>query len=78
MICPSMQVLEIVAKYPETEPVLRSYDSITHCCVLCEHLFDTLEDLAQLCSVNVEDIVTHLNSIIDKPKLKNMERMAEL
>jgi len=31
-------------------------------------LFDTLEDLAQLCSVNVEDIVIHLNSIIDEPK----------
>lgn len=76
MIHTGMQLLEIVEKYPETEAVLHSYDTLANSCILCEHLFDTLGDLAQLCQVNAEDMLRNLNSKINTAEPENMERMA--
>lgn len=57
-------LLEIVERYPETEDVFRTYDSVLGKCVLCHHLFDTIDILEKEYLINLDDLVEKLECII--------------
>lgn len=61
MLTKEMQILDIVAKYPETEGVFREYDEKANHCVMCHNLFDTLEDFALKYNIDLKSLITKLN-----------------
>ena len=42
-----MIILDIVGDYPPTDPVFREYDEVVGKCLLCHHLFDSIESVAK-------------------------------
>ena len=61
-----MQILNIVSEYPETEEIFRSYDELAGKCVLCNNLFDSLEDFALEYNINLQDLILKLNKGINE------------
>ncbi len=61
MIKKDMTPLDIVEKYPETEPVFREYDAILGECLLCNYLFDSIEEIAAKSEINIEEMIKRLN-----------------
>ncbi|KUG03718.1 hypothetical protein ASZ90_018861 [hydrocarbon metagenome] len=43
-----MKIIDIVYKYPQNEEIFKKYDEQAGCCVLCQHLLDTINELAVL------------------------------
>ena len=64
MITSQMIVLDIVEKHPETETVFREYDPITGICILCYHLFDSIETIEKAYDLNSDEFVERLNGAI--------------
>ncbi len=64
MITKDMEILDIVDAYPQTEGVFRSYDAITGECIMCKHLFEALEELTRIYSLNLDEILEKLNSLV--------------
>ncbi len=62
-IDPKMTLLQIVESAPLAEGVLRQYDNKTGCCLLCNHLFDSLEAVADSYSLNLNEVLTELNEL---------------
>ena len=62
MITKDMEILDIVDAYPETEQVFRSYDQAAGQCIMCKHLFDTVEELARLYKFDIEEVLERLNN----------------
>ena len=56
-----MTPLDIVEKYPETEYVFREYDAILGECLLCNYLFDSIEEIAAKSEINIEEMIKRLN-----------------
>lgn len=65
MITKEIQILNIVADYPETEDIFRSYDQVVGKCVLCQNLFDSLEVFANEYNIDLTDLIQKLNSKIN-------------
>lgn len=55
-------ILDIVEKYPQMEEVFKPYDEIIGKCIMCHHLFDTLEEFSELYKLDIEAILIELNS----------------
>lgn len=56
------KILEIVEECPQLEEVFKPYDEIIGKCVMCNHLFDTLEEFSELYKLDIEAILIELNS----------------
>lgn len=61
-----MILLDIVEKYPETEDVFHMYDEVAGVCILCSHLFDSLEVVANKYNIDLEKVIQQLNKVINK------------
>ncbi len=59
-----MKIIDIVYKYPQTEEIFRRYDEKAGCCVLCQHLFDTINELAVLYRLDLEEIINNLATAV--------------
>lgn len=66
MITKEMSILDIVDAYSKTEEIFRSYDEIVGKCVMCNHLFDSLEDFAEEYDIDLHDLILKLNKTVDK------------
>ena len=60
-----MQILNIVSEHPETEEVFRKYDELAGKCVLCNNLFDSLEEFALEYKIDLHDLILKLNQAIN-------------
>ncbi|NMC28093.1 MAG: hypothetical protein GYA42_08095 [Syntrophomonadaceae bacterium] len=59
-ITPEMTLLDIVERIPETQDVFRQYEECTGTCLLCQHLFDSLESVASQYAIDLENIMREL------------------
>ncbi len=50
-----MTILDIVEKYPATLEVFNAYEAKTGYCILCNHLFSTLEQASRNCGLDLEE-----------------------
>ena len=63
MISKDMIPLDVVYKYRETEDVFRSYDPPGKC-ILCDHLFDSIESIADKYELDADEMLRKLNNAI--------------
>ena len=64
MLNKDMTILDIVAEYPNTEDVFRTYDDIAGKCTMCHNLFDTLEEFADMYKINYSDLIDRLEKVL--------------
>lgn len=62
-ITPNMSLLQIVELSPQSEEVFHQYDCEAGCCLLCNSLFDSLEEVARTYSLDLNQILTRLNKL---------------
>ncbi len=63
-ITPETTVLEVIDNYRETEAVFKKYDEQAGVCICCQALFKTLEELAKEYQLNLNQIISDLESAI--------------
>ena len=59
-ISSSMTLLEIIEKLPDTEKIFRQYEQLTGSCLLCNHLFDSLESVASQYNLALDELLSRL------------------
>ena len=59
-----MTLLEIVEKYPESEDIIRKYDSQVDACLLCEYLFSTINEIEKERTVSLMELLNQLKVMI--------------
>jgi len=65
-ITPNMTVLEVVDRYRETEAVFKKYDEQVGVCFCCQALFETLKDVSEKYGLNLEQILSDIESAISQ------------
>lgn len=66
MIDKDMTPLEIVEKFPETECIFHEYDDLIGECLLCNYLFDSINDIAEKHKIDVNEMIKRLNQGLPK------------
>lgn len=64
MITNEMTILDIVEKYPKTEDLFKSYDELVGKCVLCNNLFDSLDNFAADNNIDLQDLINKIECLI--------------
>lgn len=64
MFTKDMNILDIVADYPETEKNFAQYDHIAGKCIMCHHLFDSLEGFADQYELDLVELISKLNDSV--------------
>ena len=64
MLTKDMKILDIVADYPTTEHIFRSFDEIAGKCTMCHNLFDTLEEFSLIYNIDLDDLMIRLEKEI--------------
>lgn len=74
-----MTVLDIVSRYRATESVFKRWDRRAGVCICCQALFDTLQQVADRCGLELDRLLAELNAAAADPQLTHCERynMAE-
>ena len=60
-ITPATTILDIVAEHPKTQDVFKSFDQKAGCCIMCQHLFESLEEMAKNCGLDMDELLDALN-----------------
>ena len=61
-IRPEMIVLDVVYKYRQTEAVFKQYDQQAGECICCQALFESLQDVAARYNLDLEELLTDLET----------------
>lgn len=64
MITKEMTILDIVEEYPKTEDLFKSYDQLVGKCVLCNNLFDSLDDFTTENNIDLQDLINKIENLI--------------
>lgn len=59
-------LLEWVEQYPETESLIREYDRLVGCCILCKCLFDPINEIESAYKVNLNNLYNRLKALTEK------------
>ncbi|MCF8012069.1 MAG: DUF1858 domain-containing protein [Clostridiales bacterium] len=62
MITKDMTILEIAEKYPGSLEVFKIYDERFQTCICCNSLFDTLEQVCSKYGIDLEEILSKINT----------------
>jgi|LGOV01.1.fsa_nt_gb hypothetical protein len=66
MITKNMELLDIVENYPQTESFFHLFDKPLGHCILCENLFENLENLSKKYPIDLNLLIENLNIFIKK------------
>lgn len=66
LISPEMTVLDIVAKFGNTQAVFKSYDTIAGECICCNALFDSLQQMATKYSLDLDTLLSDIETAAKK------------
>lgn len=61
---PATVIIDIIANHRATEKIFKKYDTVGDRCVLCQTLFQTVEDFARMCNLDLEKFIGELNGVI--------------
>ncbi len=64
MLTKDKMILNIVADYPATEDIFRTYDDLAGKCTMCHNLFDTLEEFSCMYNFDLNELMNRLEKVI--------------
>jgi len=64
MLNKDMTILNIVADYPVTEDIFRTYDDLAGKCTMCHNLFDTVEEFSVIYNIDLDDLMDRLEKAL--------------
>jgi hypothetical protein len=64
-IHPEMTVIDIIARYRETEKVFKKFDEKAGVCICCEALFDTIQVVSERFNLELESLLSDLEIVVD-------------
>lgn len=62
MIWKEMTILDILCDHQEAQEVFRGYDQVVGECVMCNHLFETLEEFTAKFGLDCEALLAQLQA----------------
>ncbi len=62
LITPDMTVLDVVSESPPAAEVFCRYDSLTGACICCNHLFETVADVAHCLGLDLATLLGELET----------------
>ena len=65
---PYMTLLQIIELNPQSEEVFRQYEEELGSCLLCHNLFDSLENIAQMYRLDIEQIFCRIQALSQPTK----------
>ena len=65
---PDMTLLEVVSRFRRTEAVFRQYDERAGVCLCCRALFDPLRETAEKYGLDLQQLLSDLESAVDRDK----------
>lgn len=68
MLDKEMLVVDIVEKFPCTEEVFKKYEEKVGNCIMCSHLFNTLEAVSKDYDLSLEELIKNLEQSIEEAK----------
>jgi len=68
---PQMTVLDIVHRCRATEAVFKRWDSRAGECICCQALFDTVHQVADRYGLDLDQLMTELEEVIQKSNPSN-------
>lgn len=74
LIHPEMTILDVLHLYPQTEAVFRKYDRQAGVCLCCQALFESLREIAQKYSVNLEMLLDDLKAELKFDKAQSFSQ----
>ena len=64
-IGPDAIIIDVIARHRATEGIFKLYDDPAgKSCVLCQTLFEPVEDFARKCNLDLEQFIAELNDVI--------------
>lgn len=63
-LSPDMMILDLISDYPQTEPVLRSYDEQAGECICCQMLFESIRAVAQKYNLDLTELMQRIERSI--------------
>jgi hypothetical protein len=64
-ITSKMTVLDIVAKWESTQAIFKRYDALAGECICCNSLFESLEQMAEKYSLDLDSLLNELETAAD-------------
>lgn len=65
MLDKEMLVIDLVEKFPATEEVFKKYEEKVGSCIMCSHLFNTLEAVSRDYNLNLQELIDNLEKVIE-------------
>ena len=62
MIKKDDRILDIVSDHPKTEAVFKPYDEKIGKCVMCHHLFETVDEFVKMYNLDLNILLEKLNN----------------
>lgn len=65
MINPDITLLDLIYDFPQTEKLFRKYETLTNICIMCEHIFATLDEVSLILNCSIDELLKEVKDIID-------------
>ena len=75
MISPRDTILDTVARHPGTTAVFRDYGHRVGACILCEALFESIEDAAVRYGIDLAALLKDLEAAAEEPADTKADRL---
>lgn len=66
MIKPETILLDVIYEHPQTEKLFRKYEELTNRCIMCEHLFATLDEVSLILNCYTDELISEIEDIINR------------
>ncbi|MBN2793890.1 MAG: hypothetical protein JXR88_00690 [Clostridia bacterium] len=70
MLDKSNTILDWVDQFPETESVIREYDEHVGVCILCQCLFESIEEIESIFQLDLNEMYFRMLKAISSNELK--------
>ena len=67
-IHPDMTVLDVVSRFRQSEAVFKKYDERAGVCICCEALFEPLKEVSAKYGLDLKELLSDLESVVDFPE----------
>ncbi len=77
IISPKMTVLDVISRYEDTEAIFKKYEEKTGACILCEALFEPIQNVAERYDLDLKKLLAELVAVANLKGEKIMKDKKE-